>query len=307
MRPHTLTLPKPLLSIAGKSLVERIVDEIINSYIGNIEEIAFIIGDFGEEVKKKLIDIAESKGAKGKIYYQDKPLGTGHAIFCAHESLQGPCIVVFADTLFKGIFNITNQKNIIWTCKVEDPSQYGVVKNTIEGKITDFVEKPKEYISNNAIIGIYYFQQAELLRNDLKRLLDNNIMVNGEFQLTDSLKKLLTDGENFEIGEVDEWLDCGNKNEFLKTNRRILEIEAKKQKETYLGNNVIIENSIIGNYVSIDDDCVIKNSTLYNCLIYKNTHIIDSEIFDSMVGNNCIIRNQKGKFNIGDYSSIENQ
>ena len=104
LRPHTLTIPKPLIPIAGKPIVQRLVEDIVKVCGKEVDEIAFIIGDFGKEVEESLVKIAEGLGAKGSIYYQDKPLGTAHAILCAEGSLEGNCVVAFADTLFKADF-----------------------------------------------------------------------------------------------------------------------------------------------------------------------------------------------------------
>jgi glucose-1-phosphate thymidylyltransferase len=160
MRPHTLTVPKPLIPIAGKPIVQRLVEDIVKVCGEPVEEVAFIIGDFGKEVEQKLIAIAEAEGAKGSIYYQDQPLGTAHAILCAQESMKGKTVVAFADTLFKADFKLdTEQEGIIWVQKVEDPKPFGVVKLDSNGSITDFVEKPEHFVSDLAIIGIYYFKE----------------------------------------------------------------------------------------------------------------------------------------------------
>ena len=129
LRPHTLTVPKPLIPIAGKPIVQRLVEDIVKVCGKEVDEIAFIIGDFGKEVEERLVKIAEGLGAKGRIYYQDKPLGTAHAILCAQESLEGNCVVAFADTLFRADFTLDNTKDgIIWVSQIDDPSAFGVVK-----------------------------------------------------------------------------------------------------------------------------------------------------------------------------------
>ena len=129
LRPHTLTIPKPLIPVAGKPIVHRLVKDIAKVLNRTIDEVAFIIAeDFGEEVEKNLIEIAESLDAKGTIYYQDKPLGTGHAIMCAKDSLEGPCVIAYADTLFRADFQLDqNADSVIWVKEVTEPSQYGVV------------------------------------------------------------------------------------------------------------------------------------------------------------------------------------
>ena len=181
LRPHTLTIPKPLIPIAGKPIVHRLVEDIASVCNEKVDEIAFIIGDFGIEVENNLISIAESLGAKGSIYHQEQALGTAHAILCAKDSLKGNVVVAFADTLFKADFKLDNTSDgIIWVKQIEDPSAFGVVKLNEKNEITDFVEKPESYVSNLAIIGIYYFKSVEQLCGELEFLIDNNIKDKGE-------------------------------------------------------------------------------------------------------------------------------
>src|SRR5262245_41773209 len=177
MRPHTLTIPKPLIPVAGKPIVQHLVEDITKVCHEPVDEIAYVIGDFGKEVEKNLISIAEAQGARGSIYYQDKPLGTAHAILCAAPSLTGKIVIAFADTLFKTdvIADTQNSDGIIWVSKIDDPRMFGVVKLDADGTITDFVEKPQTFISDLAIIGIYYIRDGEYLKNELHYLIDNNI------------------------------------------------------------------------------------------------------------------------------------
>jgi len=185
LRPHTLTVPKPLLPIAGKPMVQRLVEDLASSCNSEIDEVAFIIGDFGEAAEKQLLAIADSLGAKGSIYYQTQPLGTAHAILCAKDSLTGPCIIAFSDTLFKANFAIdADVDGMVWVQKVEDPSSFGVVKVDENNVITDFVEKSPVFVSDLAIVGIYYFKDGDNLREELQYLIDNDIKDKGEFQLT---------------------------------------------------------------------------------------------------------------------------
>lgn len=211
LRPHTLTIPKPLTVIAGKPIVQRLVEDITSVVNQPIDEIAFIIGPsskgFPANTKDKLLKIAKELGAKGSVYVQEEALGTAHAIFCAKDSLSGPCVVAFADTLFKADFTLdADADGAIWVKQVKDPSAFGVVKLN-DGYITDFVEKPKEFVSDLAIIGIYYFKDGDKLSKEIKHLIDNDIRPSGEFQLTEVLETLKQEGAKFLPGKVDVWMD----------------------------------------------------------------------------------------------------
>jgi glucose-1-phosphate thymidylyltransferase len=319
MRPHTLTIPKPLIPIAGKPIVQRLVEELALVAGQKITEIAFIIGDFGSEVEENLCNIAKSLGATPKIYYQHEALGTGHAILCAADSLNGNVIIAFADTLFKADFKLDiNSDASIWVQKVEDPSSFGVVKLNEQGYISDFIEKPKTFVSDLAIIGIYYFKEAEILRDELQKLIDNKTVVNGEYQLTDALENMKNNNLHFKTGQVKEWLDCGNKNSTVFTNQRILEYHKKDKliastavinnsivvEPCFIGENVVLENSIIGPYVSVGRDTKVKNSIIKNSIIQRNSQLKSLNIENSMIGNYVDIKGDATEINIGDYASI---
>ncbi len=318
MRPHTLTIPKPLIRIAGKPIVQRLAEDIVKVAAHQVEEIAFIIGDFGDEVEKELLAIAANLGAKGKIYYQREALGTAHAINCAADSLKGNVIVAFADTLFDADFHLDIQKDgIIWTHKVDDPSAFGVVKKDQQGIITDFVEKPAEFVSDEAIIGIYYFKDGDNLQSELQYLMDNKVIKGGEYQLTDALENMKHKGLRFYSGQVKEWLDCGNKEATVYTNQRVLELSKSKDliaadlqtqdvlivEPCYIGNDVKIENSIIGPHVSIGEGTVIKNSILQNSIIQNHCTLENAHIQNSMLGSFVQYQGAPEDLSLGDYST----
>ena len=319
MRPHTLTIPKPLIRIAGKPIVQRLAEGIVRVADHKVEEIAFIIGEFGQEVEQELLNIASNLGATGKIYYQTEALGTAHAINCAAEALQGNVIVAFADTLFDADFHLDlNKDGIIWTHKVQDPSAFGVVKKNAEGIITDFIEKPKNFVSDEAIIGIYYFNDGENLQRELQFLMDNDIVKGGEYQLTDALENMKQKGLKFYSGQVKEWLDCGNKDATVYTNKRILELNGiekliadnlKKHNSLiiepcFIGENVNIENSIIGPHVSIGANTVVKNSIIKNSIIQTNCNIDNATLNNSMIGNYVNYKENARSLSMGDFTTL---
>lgn len=319
LRPHTLTIPKPLLPVGGKPIVQRLVEDITKVCGEPVDEIAFIIGNFGAEVEKNLIAVAENLGAKGSIYFQEEALGTAHAILCAKESLKGKVVVAFADTLFRADFKLNSDADgIIWVNKIDDPSTFGVVKLNADNVITDFVEKPEHFVSDLAIIGIYYFKYGDYLKNELQYLIDNDIKGGGEYQLTNALENMKKKGTKFVPGKVDEWLDCGNYKATVYTNQRVLEfikneltIDSSVVCENsviiqpcFIGKNVKLKNAVIGPYVSVGENTEITNSIIENTIIQSNSKIKKSNITDSMIGNYTKINQKQQEISIGDYTEL---
>ncbi len=317
MRPHTLTTPKPLIPVAGKSIVQRLVEGLAAMCSEKITEVAFIVGRFGEEAEQNLIQIAEKLDTKGSIYYQDEPLGTAHAIMCASDSISGPVIVAFADTLFYADFQIDSTKDgVIWVHQIPDPSAFGVVLTNSDGVIVDFVEKPKKFVSDLAIIGIYFFKDGDYLKSELKYLLDNNIREGGEYQITSALKNMNVKGKKLSTGKVREWLDCGNKDATVYSNQRVLEnsknetlVHASVKQEntviiqpSFIGENVVITNSIIGPYASIGKNSVVDSCIVKNSIVQTDTKLVRLIVEDSMIGNHCDMQGKADNLNIGDYT-----
>lgn len=320
MRPHTLTTAKPLIPIAGKPIVQRLVEDIVATTDQQVNEIAFIIHpSFGKETEQLLLDVASTLNAKGKICYQEEALGTAHAILCAGDTLNDNVFVAFADTLIKADFKIDSEKDaIIWTQKIEDPSQFGVVKLADDNQITAFVEKPKEFVSDLAIIGIYYFKDGTNLKNELEYLIDNNIKGGGEYQLTNAMDNMLNKGLKFYCDQVEEWLDCGNKNATVFTNQRILEIKKTTEnlvsssatlenaviiEPCFIGEGVTITNSVVGPHVSLEKGAKITNSIISNSIIRDETIIDNANITNSLIGKATNLKGTKTEHSLGDYST----
>jgi glucose-1-phosphate thymidylyltransferase len=319
LRPHTLTVPKPLVKIAGKSIVRRLVEDLAEAYGDTIEEVAFIIGDFGEEVEKELIALAESLGAKGSVYHQTEKLGTAHAILCAQESLSGNVIVAFADTLFKSSFSLdTDQESVLWVQQIEDPSAYGVVTLDEDGYITEFVEKPSTFVSDLAIIGIYYFRDANMLKNELQYLIDNKVMDRGEYQITDALENMRQKNVKFRTHQIQEWLDCGNKNAVLYANERVLETKNNAATVSnnlvlenstiippcFIDQDVVIKNSVIGPHVSISGNTVIENSIISKSIIQDHSTVSNVVTENSMLGSHTEYIAKKSELSLSDFSKF---
>ena len=319
LRPHTLTTAKPLIPIAGKPMVHRLVEDIAKLCPEKINYIGFIVNpSFGKQVEDDLIAVAEAVGAIGKIYYQEQALGISHALLFAKELFEGKVIVAFADTLFKADFKLdTSIEGTIWVQKVENPSQFGVVKLNAKGEIVELIEKPTTFVSDLAIIGIYFFKKGELLRTEMQYLIDNNIKEKGEFQLTTALENMKKKGAIFITGEVQEWLDCGNKDAVVQTNQRYLEfikdqpLISSKAKlinsviipPVFIGEEAHIENSIVGPHVSIGAYTIVRDSRISNSIIQKNCSINTAILSNSLLGNFVNFEGKSEDLSLGDYST----
>jgi glucose-1-phosphate thymidylyltransferase len=326
LRPHSLTVPKPLIPVAGQPIVHRLVKDIAKVLKQPIEEIAFVLGDpawFGDDVVESLKNLATSLGAKASIYRQDKPLGTGHAIMCAKPSLSGPAVIAYADTLIRAEFDLDpSADSVIWTKQVDNPEAYGVVKLNVNDEIVELVEKPDTFVSDQAVIGIYYFKDVAILKGKLQEILDENVMNGGEYQINDGIKRMMADGKVFKTGTVDEWMDCGNKAITIETNQRMLgflkadgeeQLVASSAKlensniiePCFIGENVVLKNATIGPFVSIGNGTVIENSTIENSLIQTYSEIKNAKLNNAMIGNNVKYNGEFTSISIGDYSVLE--
>jgi glucose-1-phosphate thymidylyltransferase len=320
LRPHTLTTPKPLVSVAGKPIVQRLVEDIAARTPLPVEHIAFVTGRFGSEVESKLLDIAKSLGAQGHICYQDTPLGTAHAIMCAEKYLYGNVTVAFADTLFRADFTLdTDKDGILWVKQIDDPTQFGVVKTDENGVITEFVEKPKSFVSDLAMIGIYYFKDGDALRGELQFLLDNDITKGGEYQLPDALTRMTAGGHRFVPGKVDAWLDFGNKPVSVASHAEVLDYlpvqalrEGQQQLENaliiepcFLGDGVNIRNSVVGPHVSLGAGTKVSDAVISNSIVQHSSHIQKAVISGAMIGAHAEVKGRFLNMSISDYSAWE--
>ena len=324
LRPHTLTIPKPLIPVAGKPIVHRLVEDIAGVLNQDIDEVAFIIHEsFGKQVEKDLIAIAEKLGAKGTIYYQNEALGTGHAIMCAKDSLSGPAVIAYADTLIRADFDLdTTADSVIWVKQVDEPEAFGVVNLNDNGEIIELVEKPQEFVSDLAVIGIYYFKDVAVLKNELQLVIDNNIIHGGEYQINDGIKQMMEKGMKFVPGKVDEWMDCGNKDVTVDTNSRMLKFLHDDAEETmiaetvriqnstiippcYIGESVVLINSIVGPNVSLGNATHLTNTKIQNSLVQTHAHIRNAKLNNAMIGNHATFDGDFTSISIGDYSVLE--
>ena len=324
LRPFTLTRPKPLLEIIHKPIVEHLINQITSTLLIDIEEIIYILGDeayFNSSVVDSLTSISNKYNAKTKVYRQLEQLGTGHAIMCAEESLSGPSIIAYADTMIQGKVKIDPEVDgMLWVKKVENPSSYGVVNLDKNLNITELIEKPRNFISDLAVVGIYYFKDISFIRDELRNHLQDKLPPGKEYLLNYGIEKMIEQKKIFKSQEIDTWMDCGTPKLLIESAKTIMKSNKSLSNEgnfsrqgnvkinhpVFIGENVILKDSTIGPYVSIGDNSIISDSIVESTLIYNNVKVTNAEIQNSILGSNSIYNSSNKEVFLGDYSQINN-
>lgn len=324
LRPHSLTVPKPMLPVAGSPIVAQLINEIARVVNQPIEEVAYIIGNpafFGPAIEEELKQVAKDLGAKANIYRQLEPLGTGHAVMCASDSLSGPIIVAYSDTLIRTDLSLDPAVDgMIWVKKVENPKAYGVVKMNDANHITALVEKPQEFVSDLAVIGIYYFKEGETIKAELEKTMSQPRAEGEEFLLNDGILAMMEKGAVFTPGTVKEWMDCGDPKITLETNTKMLDILTAEGNKLvtddvvlenseiippcYIGSGVVLKNATVGPHTAVGDGTQIENSTLSNSLVQKHTTIQNAQLHGAMIGNYVKFDGAFDFVSVGDYSEL---
>ena len=311
LRPHTYTVPKALLRVAGKPILGHIVDTLLN--VG-IDEICFVVGHMGDRIR----EWAEAR-YKIKMHWvqQDEMLGLGHAVLQAEKAIGNhPVFIILGDTLFDADLASVIKKggNSLGVMEVADPSRFGVV--VVEGgKVVRLVEKPVEPISYQAIAGLYHISDTRLLMGALKRLMKEDLRTKGEYQLTDALSLMLEEGAVFRTFPLKGWYDCGLPETILETNRILLDRDASlplyEGEESviippvYIGAEVRIVRSVVGPHAALDDGVEIRDSVVRNAIIGEAA-LIERAILDgSLVGSHAVVRGCPMALDVGDSSEID--
>lgn len=309
LRPHTYTMPKVLMTVAGQPILGHILTELKN--VG-VDEITLIVGYRGDQVTAY---VHEEFNFKVHVVPQQKQLGLGHAIYLAREQLgDDPAMIVLGDTIFQCDLAkvLQGNTNAIGVKEVSDPRRFGVVE--LEGeRIKRFVEKPDDPPSNLAIVGLYYIRDTPLLREALETLiLVQNRTTKGEYQLTDALQIMLDNGVDMTTFALDGWFDCGKPETLLETNRVLLKdksrvIEASGsiiREPVHIADGVEISNSIVGPNVSIAAGVHIENSIVKESIVNKNASVRNAMLTDSLLGDSSLVEGKFQSLNVGDSAQV---
>lgn len=309
LRPHTYTLPKVLLNVAGKPILGHIIDALIEQ---GIDKITIITGYMGKLVRRYVNDRYDIDIT---FVSQRESLGLGHAIWTARETFNGePLMLILGDTIFDVDLSLAVKSGIssIGVKEVDDPRRFGVVELNHDNIITRFVEKPEKFVSNLAIVGLYYIKNPKLLKDCLNELIDKNIKTRAEYQLTDALQMMLERGEKFSTFNLEGWYDCGKPETLLSTNRYLLDRMPSAQKPedvvlippVFIAPSAQIERSVIGPYATVAEDAVVKDSVVRDSIISDGASVSSSLLEASIIGNNAVVRGNFYNLNVGNSSEI---
>jgi len=308
LKPHTNTIPKSLLEIAGKPILNYILDPLKKL---KPQEVIFVIGYKGDQVRDY---VNQNYRFKSTFIEQDELLGLGYAVSLAMPKVgQSDLLIILGDTIVESDLNkfIRTGDFVLGVKRVNDPERFGIAA-VKDGYVSKLLEKPKNPPGNLALIGLYYFKRPELLKKELAKLVKSGRRTSGEIQLTDTLQGMIENGTKFVPFEVSGWFDCGTKAATLETNQHFLKkLPQTKSIESctllppvYISSSAKVEQSTIGPFVSVGECAEISDSEITNSIIGKNSRLDKSIIKDSLIGQNVIVAGYRGILNLGDNSEI---
>lgn len=317
LRPHTWSKPKPLLQVAGKTVLAHLLESFKTLPDPDNVELVFIIGYLGNQVREYMKEFFPN--IKAHYVVQEKMLGQSQALWLAREYLHGPMIMVFSDTLAETNFSIlgkTDLDGIAWVKRVEDPRRFGVAEINAEGYVTRFVEKPTAMDNNRVVIGLYYYREAERILSAIQSQLEGGKTFKGEYFLTEATNIYLENGARMKTQEVDVWLDAGTPEAMLETNQYMLQ-HGRDNKPVFpedsgvvihppvnIHPDAVIKSSEIGPFASINHACAIENSRLRDVIVDDHTTIRNSDLHDSLIGRNSLVEGTTGRLDIGDNTRV---
>jgi len=310
MRPHTWSKPKPLLHVAGNTVLGHTLDKLADL---NVDEVIFITGWLGEQIQDW---VRRRYAFKARYVVQEKLEGQAHAIYLAKYYIAGPCLVIFVDTIFEanlGMLETIDVDGVIYVQEVDDPRDFGVVVEE-NGRVVRYVEKPETLDNRKTTVGVFWFRDGQQLISAIEELLANNIRTKGEFYLADAINVMLNRGAHFISEPVTLWEDCGQPETILKTNRTLLSRgRASAHVEgtncvvippVYVAPSAQLENVIIGPYVSVDENVRIVSSIIRDSIIESGAVIEASNLESSLIGRRAVIRGHIAQLNVGDNSMV---
>lgn len=309
LRPHTYTIPKVLLNVAGKPIIGHIMDKIIAD---GFDAATIVVGYLGDKVKEY---ITENYSISVDFVEQEERLGLGHAIYLSRHTIsKDPILIILGDTVFDvNLAAMTKEEySSIGVKEVADPRRFGVAETT-DGFVSRLTEKPETPTSNLAIVGLYFIKHPDVLLECLKEMIKKDIRTKSEFQLTDGLQMMIERGERIKTFAIDGWFDCGKPETLLETNKVLLNRNATHTSSpgvvvmppVFISDKAHVSNSVIGPYATIAAGATVEDSVVKNSIISEGATVRSALLNESIIGSNAIVRGGYKRVNIGDSSELE--
>jgi len=319
LRPHTWSRPKQLLGLAGKAVIDHVLETFDTLPEGTLIEYVFIVGYLGDKIREFMA--AEHPEIKVDFVVQEEMKGQSHAIHLAKDYLNGPMIMVFADTLLETDLSFLDKEEsdiIAWVKPVPDPRRFGVAELGKDKQVTRLIEKPKAMDNNLALVGFYYFKEGQDLIRAIEKQMDQKVQLKGEFFLADAINIMLEKEDcRMRTQKVSVWLDAGTFEAMLSTNRYLLDhghansdkaaqrMGVKVIPPVYIHPEAEVEASVIGPHATIEAGCRILGSVIQNSIIEKGSLVEDSILNGSLIGQFASLKGGARSLNIGDNTEIE--
>ena len=317
LRPHTWSRPKQLIRMAGKTVLDYVLDTFSTLPELSQIEFIFIVGYLGDKIETHMRETYPN--LKVRYVEQSEMRGQSHAISLAKDYLSGPLLVLYVDTLIETNFSFLSTEKagaVAWVKAVPDPRRFGVASLGGDGLVNHLVEKPKEVDNNLAVVGCYYFHSAEELLEAIEEQMQRGIQLKNEFFLADAINIMLEHGLKMRIERVETWLDAGTPDDVLNTNRYLLEHGHDNTAESASRSNVVIippvyihpsasvENSVIGPHAAIGATCQIHSCIIRDSIVDDCSQVTDVVMEHSLIGQEVHIQRRAGILNVGDDTEL---
>jgi glucose-1-phosphate thymidylyltransferase len=317
LRPHTWSKPKQLVTVAGKTVLDHVLDMLSTLPDSQEIELINIVGYLGDQIEDHISKYYPN--IKSHFVIQENPRGQSHAIYLAREHLTGPMMVVFADTLIEtDLSNLANEEldAVAWVKPVPDPRRFGVAVLDKDEQVTKLIEKPREIDNNLAVVGFYYFRSAEDLLSAIETQMERDVQLKGEYFLADAINIMLEKGLRMRPEKIDVWLDAGTPEALLETNRYLLDNgHSNSQEQIDLSSVVInppvfvhptaeLENCVIGPYASIGAGARVSKSIVRDSILEDEAQVRDVSLENSLIGRRAQIQQRAGSVNAGDNTVV---
>jgi len=311
LRPHTHTMPKALIHVAGKPILAHILDDL--EALG-VKDVVLVVGHMGDHIR----EFVDTNYAHLNRAYVEQPerLGLGHAVRMTRQHVFGhPALIVLGDTIFRADFSeiVAGGDSRIGVKEVDDPRRFGIVE-VKDGVAVRLVEKPDQPTSNLAIVGVYYISDSPLMFDALDTLVAKDLRTKGEYQLTDALQIMIERGHRIRPFTVEAWYDCGKTETLLETNRDLLELKAEPPPRSLPGTVFVppvaidptaeIHNSIVGPHVSIAARAIVRDAIVRDSIVNQDASVEQILLEGSVIGDNALVRGTFRHLNVGDSSEV---